>query len=245
MAKSSYERLLEKQIKQAKEADRKREREARKEAVRERAASVVNGQPLISGFRIMDTTAEEILKCLLKCRSEESSRVAFNDGIFPEYAQMSIGVELEKLVQYGMIGGLISYDCGGWCDVLPPALSYFENKEKALRQQEEERAKITCGNITNYGNMVFGNVSNSTLTVDNSIHEIERMIDEQGGEDKEKLLELLDEVKELLENIQTSRNIPKQKKLFQRISDHVAKHGWFYGAIVQLLGTATMTMLGT
>ena len=69
------------------------------------------------------------------------------------------------------------------------------------------------------------------------------MIDEKGGEDKEELLELLEEVKELLENIQTSRSIPKQKKLFQRISDHVAKHGWFYGAIVQLLGTATMTML--
>ena len=60
---------------------------------------------------------------------------------------------------------------------------------------------------------------------------------------KEELLGLLEEVKEFLENIQTSRSIPKQKKLFQQISDHVAKHGWFYGAIVQFLGTATMTML--
>ncbi len=244
MAKTALEKAIEKQTKQAKDAERKREREARQAIVRERATSVVNGQPLVAGFRIMDITAEEMLKCLLQCKNEDSNHISFEDDIFPEYAQRSIGVELEKLVQYGMIGGLISYDYGGWCDILPPALVYFESKKKALHQQEEEKKKMTYGNITNYGNMIFGNVSNSTLTVDNSIHEIERMIDEHGGEDKEELLEVLEEVKELLENMQTSRNIPKQKRLFQRISDHVAKHGWFYEAIVQLLGTAALTMLG-
>jgi hypothetical protein len=71
------------------------------------------------------------------------------------------------------------------------------------------------------------------------------MIDEHGGEDKAELSELLEEVKELMENMQASRNIPKQKKLFQRLNDHIVRHGWFYGAVVQLLGTATMTMLGT
>ena len=144
-----------------------------------------------------------------------------------------------------MIGGLISYDNGGWCDLLPTALVYFENKDNALRQQEEEKKKMSHGNITNYGNIVYGNVTNSTLSVDNSIHEIERMIDEHGGDDKAELLELLEEVKELIDNMQTSRNIPKQKRLFQRINDHVVRHGWLYGAIVQLLGTAAMTMLGS
>lgn len=104
---------------------------------------------------------------------------------------------------------------------------------------------MSHGNITNYGNIVYGNVTNSTLSVDNSIHEIERMIDEHGGDDKAELLELLEEVKELIDNMQTSRNIPKQKRLFQRINDHVVRHGWLYGAIVQLLGTAAMTMLGS
>ena len=103
---------------------------------------------------------------------------------------------------------------------------------------------MDIGNITNYGNLVFGNVSGSTLTVDNSIHEIERMIDEHGGEDAEELHELLEEVKELVDNMQSSRSIPKQKKLFQRISGHLEKHGWFYGAVVQLLGTAALNMLG-
>ena len=62
MAKTQQEKLLEKQIKQAKDAQRKYERELRQTAVRERAASIVNGQPLVEGFRIMDATAEEVLK---------------------------------------------------------------------------------------------------------------------------------------------------------------------------------------
>ena len=138
MAKSSLEKAIEKQIKQAKEAERKRERDARKEATRERAASVVNSQPIINGLRILDATSEEILKCLLEHKSEESSRVSFDDSIFPDYAQMALGLELEKLVQYGMIGGLISYDSGGWCDMLPPSLVYFENKQRVLQEKDNQ-----------------------------------------------------------------------------------------------------------
>ena len=42
MGKTQQERLLEKQIKQAKDAQRKHEREMRQAATRERAASIVN-----------------------------------------------------------------------------------------------------------------------------------------------------------------------------------------------------------
>lgn len=136
MAKTQQERLLEKQIKQAKDAQRKHEREMRQAATRERAASIVNGQPLVEGFRIMDATAEEVLKCLLACERGEENHIAFNDDIFPMYIQRSIGIELEKLVQYGMIGGLISYDNGGFGYLLPPALAYFENKDRAIKQRD-------------------------------------------------------------------------------------------------------------
>lgn len=78
MAKSPLERQLEAQMKQEKQLANKQKREEERRAreqkkmdreamIRERAASIVNGQPLIEGFRIMDKTAEEILKCLLAC----------------------------------------------------------------------------------------------------------------------------------------------------------------------------------
>lgn len=121
--------------------------------------------------------------------------------------------------------------------------SYFEDKQTAL-DRKDKHEKERQQSIINYGNLVFGNVSGSTLTVDNSIHQIEQAIDEKGGEDKQELHELLDEVKELIENIQSSRAIPKQKKLFEKISNHMEKHGWFYGAVVQLLGTAALGLIG-
>lgn len=255
MAKSPFERQIEAQMKRAKQlaAKQRREEEKRareqrqmeyKAAVRDRAASIVNGQPLIEGFRIMDKTAEEVLKCLLACSGRNDAHVNFSHDIFPSYVQMSVGVELEKLIQYGMIGGLFDFGNAGMLDLLPPAFSYFEDKQAALDKQDK-REKERQQSIINYGNLVFGNVSGSTLTVDNSIHRIEQDIDKKGGEDKEKLHELLDEVKELIENIQSSRAIPKQKKLFEKISNYMEKHNWFYGAVIELLGTAALNLIGT
>ena len=258
MAKSSLEKQIEKASKQQKLlADKKRKeeqkqaretaREAQKVATRERASSIVNNQSFADGFLIMDATAEEVLKCLLNCERSNENRVSYSNDIFPTYVQTSIDLEMEKQLQYGMITGLRPYGAsGGWLNLLPQALTYFEDKKNAIERQKEKE-KMSTGNINNYnnyGNMVFGNVSDSTLSVDNSIHQIEKDIEEHGGADKEVLKELLDDVKELIENIESSRSIPKQKKLHERLNEHIVKHGWFYGAVVQLLGTAVMNSLG-
>lgn len=139
-----------------------------------------------------------------------------------------------------------------WADNLPYEVTINNSARtynERLAEYEAEKARshqqnFFSGSFTNNGNMVFGNVSGSTLSVDNSIHKLERDIEEHGGDDKDELQELLDEVKELIENIQSSRTIPKQKRLFQRLNDHIVKHGWFYGGVVQLLGTAVMKCLG-
>lgn len=254
MPKSALEKQIEKKMRQDKQLAEKQRREEQRRvreqqradnaaATRERASSVVNGQPLVAGFRIMDETAEVMLQCLLDHCPADATRLTFSDEIFPDEVQWSTHIELEKLLQYGMIGGLIPFDNGGMLNLLPPARKYFEEKEKALQRKAEED-KMAVGNITNYGNMVFGSVSGSTLNVDNSFKQIEREIEEKGGEDKEILRELMEEVKELVENIEASRSIPKQKKLHQRLNEHVVKHGWFYGAVIQLLGTAVMNALG-
>lgn len=86
MPKSALEKQIERQMKQEKQlADRKRreddkrakdqQRQARKAAIQGQAASIVNGQPLIEGLRIMDATAEETLKCLLNCENRKGHHV--------------------------------------------------------------------------------------------------------------------------------------------------------------------------
>ena len=108
MPKSALEKQLEKQMRQAKQlADRQRrdeQRQARetrdamrKQNIRETAYSVVNGQPLIEGVRILDATAEETLRILLSCERSENYRIEFYEDIFPAYIQASLETELEKL----------------------------------------------------------------------------------------------------------------------------------------------------
>lgn len=246
MARNSFEKELrratKKTIHQANQQTRKQQRIARKEEIRSRAASIVGSQPIISCYKIMDKTAEEVLRCLLKLKKDGTYTIEFSRDDFPEYIQYSLKLELEKLIQYGMIGGLFFYDNGGMLNLLPTSLSYFENKDKALEEQKEIDNK-EMKTVYNYGNYVEGDVIQSNLSVDNSITNLEKEIEEKGGDDKEELRSILEEVKELVENLQSTRCVPKQKKLFQRISDHMEKHGWFYGAVVQLIGTAAFQLL--
>ena len=53
-----------------------------------------------------------------------------------------------------------------------------------------------------------------------------------------------EETKEIIENLENCKIIQTRKGFVNRLSKHLEKHGWFYGAVVQLLGTAAMTMLG-
>ena len=122
-----------------------------------------------------------------------------------------------------------------------------ERREEKLAEHNKVKPIVTY-NVENFSairsNFVFGDVINSTLSIDNSIKTIEEKIEECGGEDKETLLSLLSEVKELIENFEATRQIPKNKGLINRLSMHLEKHGWFYGAVVNLLGMAAINLLG-
>lgn len=224
MPKSALEKQLEKQMRQAKQlADRQRrdnqkqereeKRAANKEATRQQAASIVNGQPLIEGFRIMDKTAEEMLQCLLACELKQNNQINYDSAIFPQYTEFTLPLELEKLTQYGMIGGLIAWMGGGMLTLLPQAISYFQEKEAALQRQKnrEEEQKVESGNNIH----IYGNVSGSQITVgDNNtitfnygpvtsaMEEIKQSIDSEkiNESDKQDALDLLAEISSKIES---------------------------------------------
>ena len=147
---------------------------------------------------------------------------------------------------YGVLTYACVYTSTIWEVTLAPnGLTYFEDKIKAAEKEKVmQRSAISIGSIfATESNLILGDVVDSVLSIDNSMQRIESEIDKQGGEDSESLKELLDEVKELIENMQESRHIPKNKGLFEKLSNHLEKHGWFYGEIVGLIGTAAMQML--
>jgi len=157
--------------------------------------------------------------------------------------------ELERLLielsDYGLIQIL-------WGDGIPteictnnPAWLYFERKdenEQSLKKGQGNKVHIEKF-ISNGSNVFFGDVTGSSFSIDNSVQRIEDRIEKDGGKDKEELKLLLEEAKELVENIVTSRNIPKNKRFFTQLSSHLEKHGWFYGEIVGLIGATTLALL--
>lgn len=251
MAKSAFEKALEKQQRETKKLADKQLREQRKqiqqETNRQVASTIVNGQPIIGGMRMMDASSEEILKCILSAYDgNENREVRGNDTIIPAAYQSSLSLEFEKLKMYGVLTYACIYISAIWeVTLAPKGLTYFEDKIKAEEKEKVmQRSSISIGSIVATGsNLILGDVVDSVLSIDNSMQRIESEIDKKGGEDSESLKELLDEVKELIENMQESRHIPKNKGLFEKISNHLEKHGWFYGEIVGLIGVAAMQML--
>lgn len=239
-AKSSFEKALEKQQKEAKKL-------AEKEARTKTAASIVSGQPIVGGMRIMDASSEELLEIILDAyNGNENREVRGNDEIIPVAYHSSLSLEFEKLKMYGVVSDYCIWINALWeVTITPQGLLYFENKERAKgKERLAQKSNISIGSIVaNGSNLVLGDVINSSLSVDNSIQRIEQEIEEKGGEDAEELHALLYEVKELIENIQESRHVPKNKGLFAKLSNHLEKHGWFYGEVIGLLGAAALQML--
>lgn len=109
---------------------------------------------------------------------------------------------------------------------------------------EKQQQNINIQNLTATGSSInFGTISNSTVTAQNIVSEIERRIEEQGGEDKAELESLLADVKELCEDIKSNMSLPKRANLMNKISNHLEKHSWFYGAVAQLIGNAAMVAM--
>mgnify|MGYP005806434955 CR=1 FL=1 len=99
MAKSSLEKTIEKQQKEAKKL-------AEQESRRMKASNIVNGQPIYGGMRMMDAASEEILSSLLSIYDGNSNRkVMSKPNVVPESYSNSLHLEFEKLNMYAMMSG--------------------------------------------------------------------------------------------------------------------------------------------
>lgn len=137
MAKSEFEKALEKQTKeQKKQLDQKLRVET--------ASSVVNGQPFVGGMRIMDEASEEIFQIILsEYNGNDDRTVSGNYDLLPSPYYDTMRIEFEKLKQYGVITRFFVYISASWEVILTPqGIHYFENKKEAL-----SRAKNTQTNI--------------------------------------------------------------------------------------------------
>lgn len=128
-----------------------------------------------------------------------------------------------------------------------PGRTYFEREEKYLKRMESKKSNIyNFGDISvDGGNFIAGDVVNSVLKVDRHITQIEKEIEEKADDnDKESLKAILEDAKEIMENIKNNGVIEKRKGFFKKLTEHANKYGWFYAEIVNLIGTAVLTKIG-
>lgn len=124
MAKSSLEKALEKyqkeaakNIKQKIQADKRLADKQRREAERrsriemriERATSIVNGQPVIEGVRIIDKSSQILVEKICDGYRRTDYKVSSRDVQIPEYLERDLELEFEKLKQYGLISQYFYY----------------------------------------------------------------------------------------------------------------------------------------
>lgn len=122
---------------------------------------------------------------------------------------------------------------------------FSEEKIKEIKKREQVMLNPNIGSIYAPGGVVnFGTISSSPISIDNSVHEIEKRIEELGGDDKEALYQFLYETKAMLEDCSAKKQIAPKPGFFAQLNTHVVKHGWFYGAILQLVGTAALGIIG-
>ena len=128
-----------------------------------------------------------------------------------------------------------------------PGRTYFEREEKYFkRMKESANNTYNVGNIYADGsNVVIGDVINSSLNIDNSYTRIENRIEQEcNQEDKLEIKELLEETKEIIDNMKKNGSIGQRKSFFKRLTDHACKYGWLYAEIVNLIGNAAIGIIG-
>ncbi len=162
------------------------------------------------------------------------------------------GNRLRATIKYLVDNGYLNIPHNGWADNVPyfAALTYEGEHYLEFEDQEHQKEMAKQGKTYNIqtvnaqgGNLIIGDALNVSQTIHQSIANISKEIDER-GEDQDALKEILAEVEQLAKEMEKSGKTPekgKVKRFFEKASHHLSKHGWFYGAILQVLGQAALS----
>ena len=197
-------------------------------------------------FEELPDNAKELLKKLLEVES--------NNGKLDEILNEEIKNDKTDKIVRGIIGtlkynGLLNVSWGSgivsYAELTNEGRNYFEREKKYMEQIEKNnRPLINIQNLENSGFLNLGSVTGSNITINNSIEKLKNDIEKNGENEKEELFQILEEVKDYIDNLKNTQSITKNTGLFKRIGQHFEKHQWFYSEIVALLGQAIFLLMG-
>ena len=123
--------------------------------------------------------------------------------------------------------------------------TFFEREEAYNNKIKLPNTSTTfnIGTINAHDSNIFlGDVINSSVVLNDTLTKIENDINQNcdSQEEKDILMELLNEAKEIIDDFKESKQISTRKGFFKKLSSHFEKHGWFYGEMVGLFGQAML-----
>lgn len=198
-------------------------------------------------FEELPDNAKQILKQLIKYEeiSSDISQI-LREKLESDKTDKVIRSIIGTLKYNGLIKVQWADDTVYYAELTNEGRTYFEREQRYLDRIEKlNKSSINIENFTNTGLINMGNISNSNISIDNSIEQIIKDIDEKADEkDKEELNQIIEEVKDYIDNMKETKRITKNTGLFKRLGNHFEKYQWFYCKVVDLLGKIILMGMG-
>lgn len=198
---------------------------------------------------ILNRDEEMFLSVIIEHNEKTASDyVELEEHDFPMVSNYdeSCGTVIKSLVSKGYLGTRSKVDILGYVRAYLTISGKEYFNDKRYMEEQEVRQKSVVYNIgtinAEKSNVFMGDVTNSSVSLDNTIKQIEERIMQCPEEEQQELRNLLEEATEIISNMEETKRITKQGSFMKRIGAHMEKHKWFYAEIVTLVGTAMMKM---
>ena len=151
-------------------------------------------------FEELPDNAKKLLKELLECELKNDN---IAEALREELEKDKTDTIMRSIIGTLKYNGLLKVN---WADntvyhaeLTNEGRTYFEREKKYMEQLEKmSKPSVHIGSITNSGVFSMGDIIDSDITIDNSVEQLEKEINEKGNEDKEELLEILQENYDIL-----------------------------------------------
>lgn len=197
-------------------------------------------------FDLMSDSDKELLKeIILANNNKEKISDLLNEKIENDEDNYYLGI-ISNLKSNGLISVLFADDKVYHASLTRNGRTYFEREKNYMDRTTNKTTNSIVNNYVPNGNIFMGDIINSSISINNVTDKIEQEINAKCSSEEEKteLFELLDEAKEILENVKSTNTIGQRKSFFKKIVSHLDTHGWFYAEIISLLGQGLFYILG-
>lgn len=205
---------------------------------------------------------EEVLKILLKLYKEQNARdISGSFKNFPVKYQIIYKEIITRLESKKFVMNFAEFIAGDFVlTLMPPALSYFSDKQKGGSNLEPvhpdeagrdedlphlegaDAADFMGPNPAEKARQTFV-VPRLGINVSLRLKELEKQAEIIGGENKDDLISVIQDIRKIFENLKTNPVIKPNKALIQKITNLSADFPWIYGELVYILGTLMMRIL--